>query len=70
MRVAVVVAVGQHCGHEVAVVVLEERDGMCPVPGRAGVNLVGLREVSGPHAVAVVAALLAFVRHTGAANPC
>ena len=70
MRVAVVVAVGQHGGHEVAVVVLEERDGMCPVPGRAGVNLVGLREVSGPHAVGVAAAPFAFVRHTGAANPC
>ena len=70
MRVAVVAAVAQHGGHEVAVVVLEGRDGMCLVPGRAGVNLVGLREVSGPHAVAVVAALLAFVRHTGAANPC
>ena len=70
MRVAVVVAVGQHGGHEVAVVVLEERDGMCPVPGRAGVNLVGLLVVSGLRAVAVVAVLPAFARHIGAASPC
>ena len=70
MQAAVVVAMAQHGGHEVAVEVLEERDEMCPVPGRAGVNLVELREVSGPHAVGVAAAPFAFVRHIDAASPC
>lgn len=69
MRVAVVVAMAQRDGQEAAVVVLVERDGMCLEPVRAGVSLVGLREMSGLHAVAV-AATSAFVRHIDAASPC
>lgn len=69
MRVAVVVAMAQRGGQEAAVVVLVEPDGMCPALVRAGVSLVGLREVSGLHAVAV-AATSAFVRHIDAASPC
>ena len=45
----------QRDGQEAAVVVLVERDGMCLEPVRAGVSLVGLREMSGLHAVAVAA---------------
>ena len=71
VQAAVVVAMAQHGGHEVVVVVLVGQDGMCLVPARAGVSLVGLREVSGLHAVAaVVAALLAFARHIDATSPC
>lgn len=70
MQAAVVVAMAQRGGQEVAVVVLVERDGMCPVPVRAGVSLVELREVSGLHAVDDVAAPFAFVRHIDAASPC
>ena len=65
----VVVAAVQHGGHQVDVVVLVERDGMCLVLAQVGENLVGLREVSGPDAVAVAAAPPAFVRHIGAASP-
>lgn len=69
MRVAVAVAMAQRGGQEAAVVVLVERGGMCLVLVQAGVSLVGLREVSGLHAVAV-AATSAFVRHIDAASPC
>lgn len=69
MQGVVVVAAVQHGGQEVAVVVLVERDGTCPVLAQAGENLVGLREVSGSDAVAVVVVPPAFVRHIGAASP-
>ena len=70
VQAAVVFAMAQHGEREVAVVVLVERGGMCPVPVRADVSLVGLREVSGLHAVDDVAAPFAFVRRIDAASPC
>lgn len=66
MWAAVVVAMARLAGCVLAAVVLVERDGRCPVPARAGANLVGLQVVSGLHADVV---LPAFVERIDAASP-